>query len=260
MARKNSNQKKNQPRGQRHAPRQGEQSDYSSYLILSACLLIPVLLIAASLVGNFTATTKVASQIERDLTTLASADRSAPGARTFVTGTIAKESKPLFRSFVAYVEERYGSRPGLRATSEWLLVATHRQPLAIDTAAGPVKITNAAYRLSEAGPSTGVTVIADWDHVGARIKQSPSTFEGARRWRGLVGGGPVTAVGTVTAKGVFVAEYVVGLSRVDVLARLGHSTSITSYLITALALLVPLLLVIGLTVAYDRYKQRRKRP
>lgn len=256
MAQRKNKAKRYKPNHKRHAAPPPAKADYSGYLILAACALIPVLLIAGSLVGNFTATTKVASQIERDLTTLASADRSAPGARAFVTGTIAKDSKPLFRSFVAYVEERYGSRPGLRATSEWLLVATHRQPLAIDTAAGPVKITNAAYHLSEAGPSTGMTVIADWDHVDARIKQSPSTFEGARRWRGLVGGGPATAVGTVTAKGVFVAEYVIGLSRADVLARLGHSPS---YLITALALLVPLLLVIGLTVAYDRYKQRRER-
>ncbi|MCB1509458.1 MAG: hypothetical protein KDJ36_01035 [Hyphomicrobiaceae bacterium] len=259
MARRKNKAKRSKPDHQTRTAAGPDKTDTSGYLILAACALIPLLIIAVSLVGNFTTTTRVASQIERDLTTLASADRSAPGARAFVTGTIAKDSKPLFRNFVAYVEERYGSEPGIRASSKWLLVAAHRQPLSIDTAAGPLKITNTNYRLSDVGRPAGVSVIAGWDHTGARVEHSPSMLQGARRWRGLVAGGPATAVGTLTAKGVFVAEYVVGLSRTEVLNQLGRSASLTSYLITALVLLVPLLVVVGLTVGYDRYRRRRNR-
>jgi hypothetical protein len=81
------------------------------------------------------------------------------------------------------------------------------------------------YALSPRVSETNKPLLTEWDHEEARIEEPPGAWERARRFRGLVAGGPVTAVGTVTPEGTFDADYVIGTGLDEVQTRLAPIAS-----------------------------------
>ena len=143
-----------------------------------------------------------------------------PNTRAVLSGNIAADAEPTFENFITYVEESYNSGGKFTSGRKWERERSRKNAFRVDTSGGEMSLANTGYAFSPRVGWTNEAVLTDWDHVEARIETPPGTFERAKRIRGLVVGGPVTAVGTVTADGTFDADYLVGSSLDDMQASL----------------------------------------
>jgi len=149
------------------------------------------------------------------------------GDTVSVSGTIANETPLLRGDFVAY--RRQQVKGGYRAGTETVTIDSGKQPLAIDTGGGRVRIVNNDYRFEDRHE--------DW--AAAEAVDTPTTFtEAMIKILGFKRTSAVAAVGVVTGVGDPVsvkAEFVVAGPRDTYLAKLGKAgeSSILSALVLA---------------------------
>lgn len=117
-----------------------------------------------------------------DAAALAAADA---GAELLVEGTISPANPARFRDFVAYVREEFRGSDS-NGDERWAEDERVTPPLLIE-ARGQARLANADYALE--GPHER------WQEEG--LNWSSRTQEGTKRYRGLVAGGPIIAIGTV---------------------------------------------------------------
>lgn len=138
------------------------------------------------------------------------------GDTVTVSGTIANETPLLRGDFVAY--RRQQVKGGYRAGTETITVDSGKQPLAIDTSGGRVRIVNDDYRFEDRH--------VDW--AAADAVDTPTTFtEAMITILGFKRSSPVVAVGVVTRVGDAVsvkAEFIVAGPRDAYLAKLGKAS------------------------------------
>lgn len=206
-----------------------------------------MILLTASIVQHY-GVQSTASHVVTELSDLPLASGHPEGTRAIVAGKIADDAEPLLKHFVAYVEEVYRAG-GKQQSTRWDVLRGQTQAFAIETPSGRVLLSRLDYTLSPRVSETNAPLFADWDHVAARIVEPPTTWESAHRFRGLVVGQPVIAVGTVVGSGVFDADYVVGTDLEDVRKRLadvasGETTAVSRWLAALAAL--GLVLTIGM--------------
>jgi len=203
-------------------------------MIAFGCLLF----IAASVSMHYGVASKV-ELVQEELEKLPYAPGQPAGTRAVLTGTITNDTKPITKNFVAYVEEDYHAG-GKYDVSGWAFVSGKTQTFRVDTPNGRMELASPSYDLSPRAPETNKALLPDWDHVEARFEEPSGAFERAKRYRGLVPGGPITAIGTVTPEDTFEAEYVIGANLKDAQAMIapvasGESSSF-DYWLTAIGL------------------------
>lgn len=219
-------------------------------MIALGCLLF----IAASISMHYGVASK-AELVQEELEKLPYAPGQPAGTRAVLTGTIANDAKPLLKNFVAYVEEDYHSG-GKYDVAGWEFVSGKTQTFRVDTPNGRMELASPSYDLSPRAPETNKALLPDWDHAEARVDEPSGTFERAKRYRGLIPGGPVTAIGTVTPEDTFEAEYVIGTNLKDAQEMIapvasGESSSFDYWL--------TLIGVAGLAVTIGAFVRRRLR-
>ncbi len=135
---------------------------------------------------------------------------AAPGGELLIEGVVSPENPARFRDFVAYVREEFRGADN-NGDERWFEDERVTPPLAIE-AGGRAQLANDDYELE--GPHER------WQEEG--LEWSRSTEEGTKRYRGLVAGGPVTAIGTVApgpAGNELRAEVVYGGTREQYIAE-----------------------------------------
>jgi hypothetical protein len=208
-------------------------------LIFFGILAFGCLLFVAASTATHYGLASTAARVKHELDTLPFAEAQPPGTRVKISGTISKSTKPLHKNFVAYVEEIYRG-PSKRHGDDWKVIGGERQTFSIDTPQGGKHLADPDYDLAPRIGWSNNPLLAEWDHAGAQELARSGRLKGAKRIRGLVPGGPVTAVGTITDRGEFDAEYVVGAALDDVEKQLAPiasgQTSRTGYWMTAIGL------------------------
>lgn len=159
----------------------------------------------------------------------------AIGDTVTVSGTIANETPLLRGDFVAY--RRQQVQGGYRAGTETVTIDSGKQPLAIDTSGGRVRIVNNDYRFEDRH--------VDWAAVDA--VDTPTSFtEAAITILGFKRSSPVVAAGIVTGVGDTIsvkAEFVVVGPRDGYLAKLGKASESPLGAVLILAAIGALLLL-----------------
>lgn len=142
--------------------------------------------------------------------TLAELTQSGPGLAGTLEGRIAERNELHFRTFVAYVQERYDGEDcdddGCEAI--WTVIERRTPPLLLDLSEGRLPIINNSYYFE----SMPVTWQASEDLVAYETT----------RYRGFEIGSPVFVVGTTARAGdapAFTAEFIAGGDRADYLAN-----------------------------------------
>lgn len=210
----------------RLSPRRWLKSLPGEELFFLSMLVLGWLIFIAASVSQAWDVAGTATAVEGELADLPFAPGPPPGTRTILTGTVSAATAPLFKGFIVYVEERYRAGAKNYPPSGWEVSGGQRQAFAVDTAAGSMKLASAEFSLPPRVSDTGQPLLTEWDSgSAARIEEPPGVIAGARRYRGLVAGGPVTAVGTVKPDGTFDADYVVGLDLEEFRARLATIAS-----------------------------------
>lgn len=183
--------------------------------------------------------TLTASRAVHELRTAPAALGQPDSTDAILSGRIEATATPIAHGLVAYVTERYNTG-GKYSSPGWWRSATSNSTFAIVTPAGSMRLANTDYELGLVAPIIGYEINGNWDHRDHRVALDAGTWTSAGRLRGLVAGGAVTAVGTVTADGTFHARYVIGASREDVIERLqpiaDGRTSTLSYWLTIIGL------------------------
>ncbi len=195
----------------------------------TALLLASVLLLASAPI--YLSETRSAARWQARLAALPSADAAhPPGTAAVLEGRIAPSTQPLFRHFAAYVRETH--RGAGRGSSWWIVEDTAKAILTLDTATGPVQLADADYAFSPMqdpmlpfAPEWRDEIVRDWDHVSAREGAEPGQPPEKVRYRGLVPGEPVLAIGRTAAGGRFDADHVVAGDRQSLAAHLAHMAS-----------------------------------
>ena len=209
-------------------------------LFFFGLLAIGCMLFLAGSIDRHFGVVSAATKVKEDLAGLPFAIGRPVGTRAILTGAIASDTEPLFKNFVVYIEEVYRGT-GKYRTKDWEVRGRKLQTFRITTSTGDMYLAHSDYALSPAVSATHAPLLPEWDHVAARLEEPPGFFEGAKRFRGLVAGGPVTAVGTVTADGTFDADFVVGARLEDLKKSLdpvaSGETSYFDYAMTILGLL-----------------------
>ncbi len=108
------------------------------------------------------------------------------GAEVLVEGALSPRNRPRFREFVAYTVEEYRGVDD-DGDPEWALIDTVTPPLIIE-AGGLVSVGNEDYRLEHSH--------AEYQDPGP-LTRGDLARESTKRYRGLVAGQVVTAIGTV---------------------------------------------------------------
>lgn len=145
------------------------------------------------------------------LAKLPDALKTAPGERTILTGRVADGIEPLRDHYVAFVREHYLS--GTKSSGGWRHLDSGRQPLVVETAAGPYKIANTDYEFD--------SVVPAWREI--EWWANDPGISGRLRIQGLASGSPILAIGRLKPKdgeNVFYADVIVGASRAEYLQRL----------------------------------------
>ncbi|MFA5899671.1 MAG: hypothetical protein WC829_11215 [Hyphomicrobium sp.] len=189
-------------------------------LVIFGLLAVVCSIILAASATEYFGAVATASKLTEELARLPDAAGQPQNTRAVLSGVIADDGEPIFQNFVTYVEESYNGGGKFTSGSTWEHESSRKKTFRVKASGGEITLANAGYVFSPRTPWTNAPVLADWDHVEARIETPPGIFERARRFRGLVAGGPVTAVGTVTPNGTFDADYLVGSSFYDMQASL----------------------------------------
>jgi hypothetical protein len=169
---------------------------------------------------EYFAVSSSAAEMRHEIVTLPDAHGQPAGTRAVLSGTIAPDTKPLFRHFVAFIKEGYRSG-GRGQRSFWAPEAGGLiQQLRLIDGAKEGWIENTTYEFS---PSIGKFFIGPgrevhprWDHMQARDGEVEGGSQAYTRYRGFVVGGAVTAVGTVTPDGFLDAEYEVAAALAEI--------------------------------------------
>lgn len=215
---------------------------------LFAMLALGCLLFIAASVSLHLGVASTATTLSKEIEELPFAIGQPPGTRAVLTGIVSDQTPEVSKGFVAFVEEDYRAGGKNQAPSGWEVSDSRRRPFRIDTTDGSMELAGPNYTFGPRVSETGKALLPDWDHDAARIKEPASGWDSARRYRGLVAGGPVTAIGTVTPDGKLDADFVVGLDLEELHARLepvaSGETSSFAYWLTAIGVLALVLVIV----------------
>ena len=147
-------------------------------------------LFALYLAYSFSAGAPEAQAYAGTLAELPAVHDARAGDTVAVDGTIAADTPLLRDEFVVF--ERKQTQGKAPKGSEIVTIETGRQPLAIDTPRGRVRVVNDDYRFDDR--------FIDWTEIERR-DTPPGWTEGGITIHGLTRGSPVLAVGTLESDG-----------------------------------------------------------
>lgn len=147
-------------------------------------------LLALYIAYSFSAGAPEAQAYAGTLAELPAVHDARAGDTVAVDGTIAADTPQLRAEFVVF--ERKQTQGAPHKGSEIVTIETGRQPLAIDTPRGRVRVVNDDYRFDDR--------FIDWTEIKRR-DTPPDWTEGGITIAGLTRGSPVLAVGTLESDG-----------------------------------------------------------
>lgn len=154
------------------------------------------------------------------------AGRQPAGTRVLAEGTIVPDAEPVFRSFVAHVEET--RRSAGRGADYFVQERERKSAFAVETAFGTIRLASANYRFTPETtplpfwPASGSPLVPQWDHVEARGGSIAGGPVDHLRHRGLVATGPVIVIGSIGSPGTITPEYVMAGTRAGLTAHLAE--------------------------------------
>lgn len=161
--------------------------------------------------------------------TAAELEQAAPGQEALLQGQIDPRNRAVFRDFVAYVREEYRGKDA-EDREQWFEDERDTPPLLVATSDALATVSGAGYVIE------GATTI--W-RDGDELSWSSTTGEGTKRYRGLLAGDTITAIGAV-AEGAegreLAASTVYAGTRAEYIAERRGSASIAPWIGAAFGL------------------------
>jgi hypothetical protein len=198
-----------------------EQARLLAAFIVPALLVFPLLFVVSALV--YFPETSFAGQWRDMIRALPEPSGQQPGTRVLVEGRVAADAKPVFQHFVAFVEEAYNSGTK-QSASRWALNDARATPFAIETQKGRMELEIRHFWFTPwrtFWKYWNHVLLPDWDHIDKRLNAPAQGL----RYRGLVPGGPVVAIGTLNAERKFTPEFVMAGTRQSLLDETNARTA-----------------------------------
>lgn len=165
----------------------------------------------------FLQSAKEEGRLAEEVESLPLAPNAQPGQRVLVDGTVSTGTPLLRDEFVAF--QRVQRQSGPNNSNRDVTIEIKKQPFVLDTAAGPVRITNADYKFDDR--------VLNWAPI-KRVDSAPNATEGGVTIFGFARSSPVVVLGTVEGNGTSPAvraETIVVGPRALVLERLRASSA-----------------------------------
>lgn len=118
---------------------------------------------------------------------LADIDAGQPGSPALIEGTVSRRNPSRFRNFAAYIREEYHGEDS-DGDDDWRVDERVTPVLLVDVGGGIVQIGNTDYSISRPHESWSESSVLVWNGL---------TGEGTKRYKGLVVGRPLLAIGTI---------------------------------------------------------------